>query len=156
MHMHEVHLKLPEPMLRAAAALSREADISVGQLVRVALEAEIRRRSKVAKTPNRADEQLLASLRRLLATDMVEARSWEALNRRLADKGFALREAGGGLALHSHPEGRRLCKASELGNSYSTLMKRFGTPFPGHSHAWLAERVLNGAPVEDFDVIEKG
>ena len=58
--------------------------------------------------------------------------------------------------MHSHPEGRRLCKASELGHSYSTLMKRFGTPFPGHSHARLAERVLGAAPMEEFDVIEEG
>ena len=153
MDQHKVHLQIPDVMFRAAATVAQEADISMGQLVRNALDAEIKRRTAPAKTPNRADEPLLSSLRRLLARDLAMAVSWEDLGGRLAEKGFSFREAGGGLALQSHPDGQRLCKASELGHSYSMLMRRFGKPFPGHSHVKLAERVLH--PVEEpEDVLE--
>lgn len=155
MDLLDVHFKLPDPMLRAAARVSRRADISVGQLMRIALDAEIRKRSKGAKTPDRAQEQLLASLRRLLATDLAEASDWQDLKTRLETKGFALREAGGGLALHSHPDGARVCKASELGYAYGILMKRFGAPFPGHRHAHLVRRLLPD-PETEIDVIERG
>lgn len=153
MEHHKVHFLLPDPMLRAASDIARQRDISIGQLVRSALDAEIKRRTSPAKTPNRADEQLLASLRRLLARDLAVADSWEALKQTLADKGFAFHEAGGGLALHSHPDGGRLCKASELGYAYGDLMRRFGRPFPGHGHHKLAERILGKAD-EVEDVIE--
>ncbi|MDU8910098.1 hypothetical protein [Aestuariicoccus sp. MJ-SS9] len=152
-----VSLRLPRALLEAAERLARDRDESLGRVLRQALSAEIMRANRNAKTPNRADEQLLGPLRVLLASDFAEARSWNELQSRLAAKGYALREAGGGLALHSHPQGLRLCKGSELGQSYGTLMRRFGTPFPGHAHRWLANRVLGAPPDpdEDFDVIER-
>lgn len=152
MKMHDVTIKLPGPMLEAAHRLARARDASLGHILRTALSEEIRRASRVAKTPNRADEQLLAPLRVLVAADFGAACGWADLQSRLQAKGCALREAGGGLAVHSHPEGLRLCKASELGHSYSSLMRRFGRPFPGHAHRWLADRVLG--PPEDPDDIE--
>lgn len=150
MQHHQVHFRLPDPMFKAAESLAKEADISVGQLVRTALEAEIKRRSSPAKTPNRADEQLLASLRRLLARDLAIADSWGELARRLAEKGYEFREAGGGLALHSLCEGQRLCKRSELGYAYRDFMRRFKMPFPGHSQRKLAEQVLGEEVVEPY------
>ncbi len=36
-------------------------------------------------------------------------------------------------------------QASELGWTYSALMRRFVQPFPGHSHTHLSERVLTRA-----------
>lgn len=137
-----IDVRMPLPLLETLQQLALDRDCSLGDLVRSALAAEIERDTKMAKTPNRADEQLLAPLRVLLASDLAEARSWSELSSRLSDKGYELREAGGGLALHSFPEGVRLCKASELGYSYGTLMRRFGTPFPGHRHAYLAQRLL--------------
>ncbi|MBL4766811.1 MAG: hypothetical protein JKY94_03740 [Rhodobacteraceae bacterium] len=70
-----------------------------------------------------------------------------------------MREAGGGLALHSHPEGVRMCKASELGHAYVSLIRRFGAPFPTHSHRHLVDKILGPAwlPQDDadgFDVTE--
>lgn len=44
------------------------------------------------------------------------------------------------MALHGWPHDRR--KASDPGFSYRRLMWRFGAPFPGHGHAWLADRTL--------------
>lgn len=148
--LREVTLKLPEPLIAGALDLARHRDMTLGQVLRDALGAEIRRSAGPAKTPNRADEQLLAPLRVLLATDFANARSWADLAKRLQQKGYALREAGGGLALHTHPKGTRLCKASELGHAYIPLMRQFGAPFPGHRHRHLADRVLGPSrPVPD-------
>ena len=108
MAMHVVTLQLPGPLLQAAEALARDRDCSLWAVIRAALNAEIRRANLPVKTPNRADERLVDPLRALLAADFGEARSWPDLQARLAAKGYALREAGGGMALHSHPEGSRL------------------------------------------------
>ena len=140
--LHPVTIRLPEPLLRAAEEVAQARDISLGALIRAALSAEMRRANLPAKTPNRADERLVDPLRALLAVDFGAARDWPDLQARLAAKGFALREAGGGLALHIDPGGTRLCKASELGHAYASLMRRFGAPFPGHSQSWLTARVL--------------
>ena len=141
--MQPVTFGLPDPLLRAAKELAKARDISLGMLVRAALSAEIRRANLPSKTPNRADERLVDPLRALLAVDFGEARNWSELQSRLATKGFQLREAGAGLALYAHPDGTRLCKASELGHAYASLMRRFGKPFPGHPQTWLEQRVLH-------------
>ncbi|MFU8881285.1 MAG: hypothetical protein ACNA7Q_02880 [Rhodobacterales bacterium] len=148
--MRPISLKLPEPLLRAAVLLAQDRDCSLGALIRHALNAEIKRAGSPAKTPNRADERLVDPLRALLAVDFGEARNWPDLQHRLAIKGFTLREAGGGLALHSHPDGARLCKASELGHAYASLMRRFGKPFPHPGQSWLESQVIQRkAPLPD-------
>lgn len=147
-------------LLDAARRMARDADISVGQLMRDLLAKEVSRRLN-AKPPVRADEQLVAPLRARLALDLAGSSTWDDLQTRLKALGFVLREAGGGLALHDWPADRRLCKASELGFSYSRLMQRFAAPFPGHAHGWLADRFLgpstpvpDPAPVDAGDMIE--
>ena len=157
MRQLEITIKMPEAMYDATRRLALESDISVGQFVRHAVSDEIKRCTRNAKTPNRADERLLAPLRALLAADFGLSKSWEELQSRLNRKGYILREAGGGLALHSYPEGDRLCKASELGHAYRALMQQFGQPFPGHSHRHLVKRVLKREQPDDvdtFDLIE--
>lgn len=149
-----IEILLHTEMDRAARRLAAERDITVGQLVRDLLAREISR-ARNAKPPVRADERLVAPLRARLAGDLATARDWDDLDRRLRAKGYVLRAAGGGLALHDWPAGRRICKASELGFSYARLMRRFGAPFPGHSHTWLAERMLGGPQADDeCEVIE--
>ena len=149
-----IKIGMSPEMARAAAELARERDISLGQLVRDLVAKEISR-ARAAKPPVRADERLVAPLRARLAGDLANARDWDDLDRRLRAKGYVLRPAGGGLALHDWPGDRRICKASELGFSYSRLMRRFGAPFPGHGHSWLAERMLGVPPADaDGDVIE--
>ena len=98
------------------------------------------RRSK-AKTARRADERLVAPLRALLADDLAYAAGWDDLQARLLRKGYQLREAGGGLALHDAGS-ERLCKGSDLGYSYSRLMRRFKVPFPGHGHRYLYRKAM--------------
>lgn len=159
MDMRDVTLRLSEPMIASALRLAQARDATLGQVVRDALSAEIRRCSRNATTSNRAEEQLLAPLRVLLASEFARAKSWQDLKNRLQIQGYALREAGGGLALHSHPEGVRMCKASELGHAYVSLIRRFGAPFPTHSHRHLVDKILGPAwlPQDDadgFDVTE--
>ncbi len=126
--MQDVSLKLPDETLKALRLIARQEDISPGQVIRNAISRDLQRRSK-AKTARRADERLVAPLRALLAEDLAFSQSWEELLVRLRAQGFALAEAGGGLVLNDL-NGMRLCKASELGYSYSKLMQRFTSPFP--------------------------
>ncbi|MGZ9808910.1 hypothetical protein ACXN5S_00420 [Pseudoroseicyclus sp. H15] len=141
---------LPDELQRVAEAMARAEDETLGALVRRLLAKEVSRRQN-AKPPVRADELLVAPLRARLAGDLAHASDWEDLRRRLAAKGYALHEAGGGLALHRHPTGERLCKASDLGFSYSRLMRRFQAPFPGHRHTHLVQRHLGPAAPREGD-----
>ncbi len=145
--LEPVTFKMPEDMLRMAALIAREQDITVGQLLRELLRSEISRLQN-ARPPNRADEQLIAPLRARLAAPFAAATSWADLQARLAAQDFELRAAGGGLALHRKSSTDRLCKASELGFSYSRLIERFRAGFPGHAHTWVAQRVLSRSPGE--------
>ncbi len=111
---HEkAHLRLPIELRDAAAAIARERDITLGQLIRDLLAREVSRHTN-AKPPIRADERIVAPLRARLARDLAFATGWVDLDSRLKTKGYVLRAAGGGLALHMWPDGRRICKASEL------------------------------------------
>ena len=152
-----LQIRLHPELARAAEDLARARDITIGQLTRDLLSREISR-TRNARPPVRADERLVAPLRARLAADLAAADGWADLDRRLRARGYVLRAAGGGLALHDWPDDRRICKASELGFSYSRLMRRFRAPFSGHSHTWLADRMLaapGGEEDEDFDVTER-
>jgi len=140
--MESVFVKLPAPAVEALNRIARQEDVSVGQIIRDALNRDFRRREK-AKKSVRADERLVAPLRALLADDFAYAESWADLQNRLAGKGYSLREAGGGLCLH-HLNGERICKGSELGYGYASLMRKFQRPFPGHHHKWLADKKPGG------------
>ena len=155
MTRRDIKVSLPEPLIAAGLRLAQERRDTLSLVIETALTSEIQRAGTKARTPNRAEEPLLAPLRVLLAVDFAEARSWAELQTRLRAKGHSLREAGGGLALHSHPKGTRLCKASELGNSYADLMRRFGAPFPGHSHRHLADRILRRPAPRDTPAADR-
>ncbi|MCK4711552.1 MAG: hypothetical protein KAT26_01600 [Marinosulfonomonas sp.] len=137
--MESLVLKLSAPTLAALEMLAGQDDVSIGQIVRDAINRDLRRREK-AKTPVRADERLVAPLRALLADDFAYSNSWADLQQRLATKGYTLREAGGGLCLHEANGGHRICKGSELGYGYGQLARKFQRPFPGHSHKRLFKR----------------
>lgn len=109
---------------------------NVPALIRDAIRRDLFRRTR-AKKAVWTDERLIAPLRVLLAEDFAHAETWPDLQSRLRAKGYALREAGAGLALVRLPDNRRVAKASDLGYSYSRLMRRLNAPFPGHSHAYF-------------------
>ena len=133
-------LRLDPAVWAVLERIAAENDVSVGQIIRSAVDRDIRRRAE-AKTPVRADERLVAPLRALLADDFAYARGWDDLQSRLATKGYRLSEAGGGLILQSRNSGERICKASELGYSYSALLRRFDRIFPGHAHIAPLRRI---------------
>ncbi len=136
----EKSLRLDPAVWSVLERIAAVDDVSVGQIIRDAVNRDIRRRAE-AKTPVRADERLVAPLRVLLADDLAYAQSWEDLQARLLVKGYRLAEAGGGLILQADATGDRLCKASELGYSYSALLRRFDCVFPGHAHTAPLRRI---------------
>lgn len=136
-----VTLRMPPDLLRSAEALAAERDVTVGQILRDLLRAELAAHNELGPHDPLA-EVVVHPVRARLEADVKAAASWDDLQRRLRAKGFAMREAGGGLAVHEWPGGRRVCKASEIGHGYAALMRRFGEPFPGHRQRALAERVL--------------
>lgn len=165
MPIETVTLKLPEKLLRDAGEVASAQDVTIGHLVRQLLKKEVERRLN-PKTSNRADEGLVAALQALLAQDMALAGGWDDLSDRLARHGYALRPAGGGLTLHKISCGTRVCKGSELGFAYRTLVKRFRAAMPGHPHGTLGMQ-FEAAPARstahaddttqqeiDFDVID--
>lgn len=125
-------LKLPQATLTALRRIAADDDVSVGQVIRAAIARDLTRRSQ-AKTPVRADERLVAPLRALLADDFAYAKTWGELQSRIAAKGYGLAESGGGLILFDRLSGARMCKGSELGYGYASLLRRFMTPFPDPS-----------------------
>lgn len=133
-------IKFPPQMRARLEALAQSEDVSVGQLVRMAVERDFRRRDALF-TPPRADQRLLEAVRAEAQEAFEIARGWSDLRERLVDHGYILREAGGGLALHDAITGRFLCRTSELGFGYPALMRRFSAPFPGHSQTWLLDRI---------------
>jgi len=138
--MESVSFKLPSQMVSRLEALANSEDVSVGQIIRAAIERDFRRRDSLG-TPPRADQGLLEPLRRQLTGTFESAASWAALRTALMSAGYLLRESGGGLALHDAISGKFLCRTSEIGFGYPTLMRRFNAPFPGHSHTWLLDRI---------------
>ncbi len=141
--MDTVTFQVESHTLRGLIGIADEQDCSVADVVRDAVRRDLFRRTR-AKKAVRADERLVAPLRALLADDLAYATGWDDLQDRLRRKGYAMRAAGGGLALVAYPSGRKLAKASDLGYGYSRLMRRFDAPFPGHGHTYLFERVREG------------
>ncbi|MDF0602332.1 hypothetical protein P1J78_16455 [Psychromarinibacter sp. C21-152] len=135
-----VMLTLDRHVLKALDSAARADGSDPATVIRDAIRRDLYRRSR-AKKADRPDERLVAPLRALLADDLAYARDWDDLAARLSAKGYALREAGAGLALFELNGNRRLAKASDLGASYGRLMRRFGAPMPGHSHRYLYDRL---------------
>lgn len=136
-----VMFSLPETTLDALRKIAGDEDIAIEHVLQGAIRRDLFRRSR-AKKAVRTDSLPVAPLRALLADDFAFSKTWDDLQKRLRAKGYILREAGAGLALHKQPCGTRVCKASDLGNSYARLMRRFLTPFPNHSHRYLPEKIL--------------
>ena len=139
--MPVLNLPLDTLTLQALQKAAKDDQSQIIDVIQGAVTRDLYRRTR-AKKAVRPDERLLAPLRALLADDFAYAAGWEDLQKRLRHKGFELREAGAGLALFCASTGARRAKASDLGYSYSRLMRRFHAPFPGHSHAYLFDRTL--------------
>jgi hypothetical protein len=153
MELRSVIVRLPADLLSAAERVAAERDVTLGQILRDTLRAEIATTAEVA--PNDPlGEVITHPLRGHLAPSIRDATGWDDLQRRLRERGFTMREAGGGLAVHEWPGGARVCKASEIGPGYAALMRRFGEPFPGHRQTRLAARILGSHGGDDDPLIE--
>ncbi|MEO0771649.1 MAG: hypothetical protein AAFZ04_00570 [Pseudomonadota bacterium] len=148
--MEWVDVKLKSELADAARMLAQERGVTVSQLLRdlVTREIKMTHRARPAET---AQDHMVQALRDRLLPEFTQAKSWSNLTARLKSKGYCLVVAGGGLALHSRDSGRRVCKASDLGFAYRELIKQMGEAFPGHPHAWLAQRVLSKPTIPGLD-----
>ncbi|MDF1726305.1 MAG: hypothetical protein P1U53_01020 [Sulfitobacter sp.] len=153
MLLETVTVKLPPTLRSDAERLAEAQDVSIGHLVRHLLAREVNRRLN-AKQPNRHDEQLIAALQALLARDMALALSWADLAQRLARHGYEVRPSDGGLTLHRCSDGARLCKGSELGFAYRSLVTRFRAAMPDHPQGALGLHFDPEPEEEDDAVIE--
>ena len=135
-----IEFSLPEITHDALQRIASDEGVEIEHVLHSAIRRDLFRRSRAEKIV-RADDQHLTILRVHLAEDFAFAHSWDDLKTRLRAKGYLLREAGAGLALHKQSCGTQLCRVSELGNSYAHLMRRFLTPFPNHSHRCLPEKI---------------
>lgn len=138
--MPRISLEITDETLDALREVARSEGWDPGAVVRDAIARDLFRRSRKAKKAPRPDERSIAPLRALLADDFAYALDWGDLQRRLNGKGYALIEAGAGLALVDRDSKSRRAKASDLGYSYSQLLRRFDAPFPGHAHTYLHKR----------------
>jgi hypothetical protein len=153
MNSEIVTLKMPEALVRDASSVAAAQDVTIGHLVRQLLKKEVDRRLR-AKTSNQTDERLIAALQALLVRDMAEACSWSDLAVRLRRHGYDLRPAGGGLTLHKTSCDTRVCKASELGFAYRTLVARFKRGMPDHPQDAL-NLIFEADIPPPFDVIKR-
>ena len=138
--MESVAFKLSRQTIDRLEALAQDEDVSLGQIIRAAIDRDLRRRDEL-RFPPRVEERLLAPIRARVTEDFLTADTWRKLKQRLVDKGYALRQSGGGLALHDLVSGRFLCRTSEIGFGYPALMKRFAEPFPGHAHTTIIDKL---------------
>lgn len=148
----QISLRLPPALLRAARDVAADRDLTLGELIRVALQAELKRGPRLATPPDRAEERRIAMIRARFAEDFAYAQTWQELQTRLQAKGAYLQEAGGGLVVSTWPAGQRLCKASQVGASIAQLARRFRAPFPGPRSGgrWIYTQTT---PSDDIEIV---
>lgn len=147
MELESVTLKLPRELLSGAQRVATARDVTIGHLVRQLLKREVDRQI-ASKGEAVADERLLIALQALLARDMAEATDWVDVGERLRPHGYALRLFGDGVALFKTSCGTRICKGSELGFSYASLVSRFGDFVPDRSIAKTHQGVMPAGRID--------
>ena len=70
------------------------------------------------------------------------ALDWATLQARMDDAGLSYYPTGGGLIVIDAQTGEVIAKASDVGPSYGTLVRRFGAALPGHPNPDLAAEAL--------------
>ncbi len=131
MDLESVTLRLPRELLSGAQRVATARDVTIGHMVRVLLKREVERQLS-AGTHDGPDAALLAALRALLSRDLAEAKGWGDVQGRLRPHGYELRPSGGGAVLYKSSCGTRVCKGSDIGFPYASLVARFGGHMPGH------------------------
>jgi hypothetical protein len=131
MEIETVTLKLPRELLSGAQRVATARDVTIGHMVRQLLKREVTRQWS-ERSSDVTNERLLAALEVLLARDMAEAQDWDDLAQRLRPHGYELRGVSDGIVLFKTSCGTRVCKGTDLGVSYATMVKRLGTDALGN------------------------
>lgn len=134
MDTESVTLKLPRALLSEAQHVATSREVTIGHMVRQLLRREVDRQLG-AKSDQQTDERLTVALQALLARDMADAIDWDDLTERLRPHGYEMRMLDGAAVLVKSSCGTLVCKAAELGFSYSAMSKRFGLPFSEYGHS---------------------
>jgi hypothetical protein len=122
---------------------ARQQDVSVSVVVHEALRRYLDEIASSTSTPQVSSSQEISEMRVVLEGAVNNSGSWRELQEKLGEYNLELIPKGGGLSLAQKDPRLELYKPSNLGFPYSKLIKHFGESFPGHSHEWLAERVLS-------------
>jgi|GEM_PF-751859 len=126
MELESVTLKLSRELLSGAQRVASARDVSIGHMVRQLLKREVERQLSADRSEE-TDHRLVAAVQALLGRDLADATCWDDLAERLRPHGYELRPDGNGATLYKKSCGTRVCKGSELGLSYTALVKRFGS-----------------------------
>ena len=87
-----------------------------------------------------ADE--MAGVVQKVSAALAASSTWAEVQAALAASDLEYFERGGGLGIRIKSASTFVCKASQAGPGYMALIRKFGTPFPGHCATWLAEKAL--------------
>ncbi|MCX7646368.1 MAG: hypothetical protein N2Z62_13885 [Rhodobacteraceae bacterium] len=141
-----VTIRIPAPLLAAAARAARAEEMTAGDFIRAAL-AE-----RVAAASGAGDA--VSTLRRALRRDFAEAADWPDLQRRLRAQGFVLRAVEGRVWIHTWPLERRLLPLARLGVTVEDLTLLYRAPFPadGREVPRAGARPAAAAPAVPFPV----
>ena len=138
--------------------LANDYDKTTGAIVREALAEYIAVCDRMADAPTRQvpsgntqPAPTLEKYKPTVGSAVMASSDWNELAINLARHDLELAPKGGGLVVCRKSEQKVLCKASELGFPYSKLIKRYQCGYPGHSHTWLVDRVLNNENQEVFE-----
>lgn len=128
----EITIRLPrkvvDAMLKGSGEGMTQDDPGLGLLLQHAA-----RRALAGATDETRRMATLATLRRHLSGDLLEARSWPELQGRLMLHGYALGLHGEELGVVTRPGGHWLAALREIGPTQDILTARFGVscpPFP--------------------------
>lgn len=154
----EIKALVTQEMANDVQEIAKERDITVGALVRTALTEFIEQGR--ASTKNSGAERLPSDpaprpeperewLKATVARAVQAARDWQQLQENLGIENIEIAPKGGGLTIRWADTKEDICKASDAGFGYSKLIRKFGSGFPGHSHQWLADRIVG----EEFDEV---
>ena len=140
--MVETRFDCPPDIKARFVKMCAERDETPGAMMRYLMRQELKNWSgKKARTDDVRDEQLLASLRLRVAKIWSTSTSWDQFIQMLAQDELTLKPAGGGLSYFAS-NGDRLAKSSDVGPSYSDMIRRFKCGFPGHHMPHIVDRVL--------------
>ena len=141
MELESVTLKLPRELLSGAQRVATAQEVTIGHMVRQLLKREVDRQLSSTDITT-VSEGLISAVQTLLARDVADACDWDDLSHRLRPHGYVFRLNEGALVLFKTSCGTRICRGSELGFSYASLVERFGQQMPKQSVLKTANGVM--------------